>query len=336
MAPIQLPPQGTICLLTLLSSSVFLHILGIFCLLKYKSKVKNPRIVLINLSSVELLTAVFMIIMLSGSYLKLTHEQELTAIKVQILIYHFITLLLYGSMTLISVDRLILVLFPMRYHRYMQTHVIKYIVIGIWVSSFLLPLPFAFNSITIAQHKYVILYSAYTAQGIFLITSVITYSLVSIKLRYRKELGKVLPSCEKKKDLKKRHLMPFLIIFTFIVFYQIPQYIKVFGTISNTIKMGITYVGLLLDPLIYIFSRKPMLRIAYDLLTMNQCTKCRHSDEERERSKKNRTLLALNVRSEKSNTDISMENRIVNNNNKEILKTGQSSITNRSLGETLM
>ena len=257
---------------------------------------KNQRIVLINLSSVELLVIVYLIIILCGSYLKLTPEQAVTATKVQLVLYHGITVLFYLTMIFISADRFSLIMSPTKYHTCIHKSTLKKIIAGIWSVSFGSSIPFAFNAISIVQHIKVILYISYAAQAIFLLLSIITYTMLAVTVRFnKKKLGKVVRTDEKKTRLKKIHLVPFLIISTFILFYAIPQYVTVSGPIGTTLKRGVTYVGLLVDPIIYIFSQKPLRRYAVGVLTCNWCRVCKTVANDESNIFRNRKKLSSGI-----------------------------------------
>ena len=157
----------------------------------------------------------------------------------------------------------------------MTQSTLKKIVVGLWLLSFGSSIPFAFFGINL--HKKVILYFAYTAQGIFVVVTITAYVLIGVQLKTSTEKlrkGKSTKLTVRNKMTKKVYLVPFLIIVTFVFFYQLPQYFKVSSTLGATIKMGVTYVGLSLDPIIYIFFRKPIRRIAVSLLTSKCCSIC--------------------------------------------------------------
>ena len=148
-----------------------------------------------------------------------------------------------------------------------------------WVLSFGSSLPFAFIPISIEFHSKVILYFSYAAQGLFLVISIITYTKVAFSLKSsKKKLGRKVKSDRNKNKIKKNYLISFLIILTFILFYLVPNYFQESNLTGFTIKVGVSYVGLSVDPILYIFLHKSLRPIAVDLLSWNgrlTCTYCK-------------------------------------------------------------
>ena len=59
----------------LLCLALFFHVLGIYCCLKERKELRNQKIILLNLSCVEILTIIFMVVYLCGNYMEFTFDE---------------------------------------------------------------------------------------------------------------------------------------------------------------------------------------------------------------------------------------------------------------------
>ena len=260
----ELPPACLVILLTLLLFALVLHLAGIYCLNQEKSKLKKQKIILLNLSVVEISIIVFTLGHLSCAHSEIKNEDLEKVNQVLCVLYHSLTSLLYSSMALIPIDRLLCVIAPHMYHVYVRRSTLKKVVCGIWVLSLTWPIPFCFTSTEV--HTNVIQSFAYGAQGLFVVISFCAYSLI-IRSLSRRQL--MLSSGAKDKDSMKRTLfVSFSVTLSFVMLYIIPNCVPhSSNVVVETICIALTYCGLAIDPVIYVLLHSALRPIAYRLLT---------------------------------------------------------------------
>ena len=201
---------------------------------------------------------------LSCAQSQFTLEDLERANQVLCVVYHSLTSLLYNSMTLIPLDRLFCVAAPHVYQAYVRQSTLKKTVFYIWVFSLTWPIPFCFSPD--AFHISVIIYYSYAAQGVFLLISVLAYSLI-IRSRSRRHCIQI--HNKRNVDIVKRtFLVSFSVTFSFVLTYMVPNYVPHLpDAVCETICIAATYCGLAADPLIYILLHTRLRPHAYRLLT---------------------------------------------------------------------
>lgn len=66
----ELEPASVVCMMAVLVTAFLMHTLGIYCCCKEKKELQNQKIILVNLSAVQVLTISFMMVHLC------THNAE--------------------------------------------------------------------------------------------------------------------------------------------------------------------------------------------------------------------------------------------------------------------
>ena len=237
--------------------------------------------ILINLSVVEIITIVFMMVYLVLDHVPF-HPNEIKQMnRALCAVYHCFTNLFYSTMTLIPFDRLLCVRSPTFYYSRVRVSPLKKIVTAIWCLSILSVLPFPFT-VSLLTHMKIILYSSYFAQAVFLVISLTAYSLVS---RSQIRRGFLFGDMKRRASEVSRSYHTFKTSFvlntSFVVFYVIPNYVPVpHDHQSYLLLTGISYVGLMVDPIIYTLMHKELRPIAIHLFTLNGRLKCWNNDDE--------------------------------------------------------
>lgn len=239
--------------------------------------------------------AIFIIIQLSGSSIKFTRQELIIASKILAMLYHCLTFLFYVAMTFISADRLLGTAWPLKYNCYMRVSTVRRIVCSMWLVSIVasLPFPFIFNSVV---HHTIILYVSYTMQSIFVLVTVATYTTIYVKMK-RRSLR--FTTVDKQRFNKAKHLVPFFILLSFVLFYQIPNFMSPRTKDMKALRAAVTCLGLSIDPIIYIFLNKALRRHVIDMLIQRNCMS---SKEERSDS----STIVSNVRGH-ANSDASLK-----------------------------
>ena len=257
---------------------LLLNFLGIVCLMKQENRSYIQKVILINLSSVEILTAIIiMAITLFQQYplLASIFQQNIEIQRIICFIYHVITLQLYNSMIYITLDRFLCVLSPIKYKIHMKQSTAKKFVLVIWIIAFAIAFPFVF--VTFQSHIKGLLYSSYVMQAIFLVFTVFVYIYIAKTLlqRQRSFANSIPTRHDGQRSLGgMKYKVPFLITLIFVMFLVVPNYIPEHRSVYvRIIKETVSYFILMLDPIIYIFSDKSLRDIAIGLFKRSPCSK---------------------------------------------------------------
>ena len=261
---------GSMILTGILCIGFLLHLAGIYCCYKEKQKLKNQKIILINLSAVEMVTIIFMMVHMLLDHTEIDEKNVEMANKVLCTIYHGLTNLFYLTMIQIPLDRLLCILWPTFYYVNVRVSTVKKTVLIIWTSSLLAPTPIPFLEDLQTQMK-IILYSSYVAQAIFLVISITAYTLVTRhQIRRRKLFAGPPTKTENSMKCHRTYSVPFVLNASFVVFYIIPNFVSLCDSNDQDIFMkGLSYVGLIADPILYILLHKDIWPIVKKLFTTN-------------------------------------------------------------------
>lgn len=236
--------------------AVCLHMLGFLALYSYKKK-NNQGLILFSLSLAEILILPTVLI------------KELTIIKLRLpwpgamrgLLTGFMMQLILVMLILIS-DRFICVLNPLKYSaRITRSNLRAFFTIS-WIISILFGIAMAVypdkSEIAIESVGVVLI-------GLFLVLSIITYSMILIFTQRRRVLLQRVSAQHRYREF----FIPGLLILTFILSYAIPYPLQRFASnrSDTMVRIHLTTTniracqilmtfGLILDPLTYIFLSK--------------------------------------------------------------------------------
>ena len=160
------------------------HILGVYCCLREKKELQVQRILLINLSAVEMMTVVYMVLFHLLNFVHFTPDERRMTNIIFLTAYHIVTVLFYSSMVLIAVDRLISALHPTAYFVHVRKSRMKKAVQIIWFCSFTTSL--LGLTLSMSDHTSLILYMSFSAQFVFISITITAYTLASIS-QFRSE-----------------------------------------------------------------------------------------------------------------------------------------------------
>lgn len=234
--------------------ALILHTLGIVAIYIYKKKT-NQRFILLALSIAEMSLILCSIIQIFTSI-------DYTTI---IVIKKTIILEMIFIMCILTLDRLVCVTNPLKYHIRVTTWKIKFLVCVTWLVSMVMAvLRFMINR-TVAK---IVLGLNITIGVVLIILIIITYSLVLIKLKHSNEQFQTYRATVEGK-VKRQFLVPAIILITFIFLYGIPSLIIHFsesfdqnndyeksGDIKILVCLLLQRIGLAADPFVYILFSK--------------------------------------------------------------------------------
>ena len=243
---------------------LILHTLGIYCCCcKQNRKLKNQKIILLNLSGVEISTILFMMLRLLLDNITIPPHSVHAMNMALCTVYHAITNLFYQSMILIPLDRLVCIVSPTFHYANIHVSTVKKSVAIIWILSVLSSSPFAFL-VDLTSHMKIILYSSYFAQGVFLVVSTVAYVMVARYQMNRRRLFGGPTTANRSGECYRTFLMPFFLNMSFVVFYVLPNCASLRVKDSEFLS-GLSYVGLVVDPVVYILLHKDIRPIASKL-----------------------------------------------------------------------
>ena len=272
-----IPAGALYFFLCLLICGFFLNICGIYCCIKQKSRLTKQKVILLNLSAVEITVIVYTLCYLGISQISFTTDKELNMVnKIMCTLYHGVTSLFYNAMLLISVDRFVCIAAQMYYQIHVTESKLRKTVLVIWITSFAYTLVVAFLTELDVQTK-VVLYSSYIMQGLFITISGLAYLLVGRSQRRRNKLFQLSTPKMKSRRNRKTFLVSFSLIASFVIFYVIPNHIHSKATAVSVLMISFTHIGLIVDPILYTLLH-PALRNIVKNLFLCDGANFNHSD----------------------------------------------------------
>ena len=243
-----------------LSGSVLLNITGVYFLYRLRGTITNQRICLINLSVMEIFSALTFLVWRFIDFFKPMDTRH--DIPVTLAVYRVFVWWCYCSYLMspfpLTLDRFMGVMFPLKYFEIYSQKRATIIMASTWILAAFLSVPFAFTDIT-SWLSYAPL-TALCLELFVIIFGGVAYSCVGIKIRRQ---GNVFNrSVNETKVLK----VAFRIIVTFFVLIVIPdivlltlafvkpttalQYFEIIQSISD--------INCLIDPIIYLWGYKSL------------------------------------------------------------------------------
>ncbi len=244
--------------------SIALNVLGIY-LLRAARTSSNSRFLLINLASSEIVLSTAQVIYFCSSFYT-SFEIKLIILKIQlmtILIYYF-------SMFLLTIDRLVAILFPLKYRVSVTTRLLTRVVLAICVLAVCFGVSlFLSNDWFDFCWKYIWI----LLDVVYFILCCGTYTLIFYKMRSSRRLEKSLPqiNAERRQRLAFNRERKFfkivgMIIISFIVLIMVPDVLFYYFKVTESslfVKAGnllymIWLTGFIADPVIFIFLQQDL------------------------------------------------------------------------------
>ena len=274
----ELSPEAVALLLLALVFALLLHMLGIYCCCKQDGNLQGQNVVLINLSSVEIVTIIFFMTHLCLHYADYTPNPTNDARggdEIFCSVYHVVTSLCYGSMLLLPVDRILCIFYPTSYFIKAREKALRKSVAAIWIGSIIWGSSFSLAPITLKEHTKVIVYSTYVSQAIFLFVTFLSYVIIGVSFLPRQRLR----TQETDQRVRKTFHITVALITAFTVFVMVPNFIQAASGTGNLFRVLITYIGHSVDPLLYIFLDKSLRPLALSLVTCNRYGSRKNEEE---------------------------------------------------------
>ena len=234
-----------------------------------------------NLSSAEILIC---IIGLAPKFLSLLGISDNMKIIKTVPTGLYITY--YLLMILITLERLFVSVFPIKYHTIMTQRKTKIILTSSWITGLIFGLAFYHLRPLEIQYLFTTIFWP-VLNGSFVVTALITYSYILHKLFNRQTLihknsrenspNNPIQDSRQQKVFVKFYCVAGLIMLTFVILVGIPSSIKRLvyypdhKSIEYRILYAIYHVNYVADPCIYIFLQPAVRKLLKNRITM--CTK---------------------------------------------------------------
>ena len=183
-----------------------------------KHKLKKQKVLLLNLSSAEILNILYMIAYICVSGMDLTAYTLTILNNVLIASFHIVTTLFYNAMIVIAWDRLVSTIFPTGYYVYVRNTTLQKIVLFSWVFSIIFLIICVCLPISMEMYAHVILVCSYVSQVLFLALSVTAYTLIGLSHFRRQSLGVQQNRLFKRKGFRRTLAISFSLTITFVIF----------------------------------------------------------------------------------------------------------------------
>ncbi|XP_057310525.1 uncharacterized protein LOC130648491 [Hydractinia symbiolongicarpus] len=242
---------------------MFISLLGIYCLYQQKRRRDNQKLFLYALSTVEIIMGGFWITLRS---LTLIVSSSTSVRRIIIAFYGSVNITFYLIMICITLDRLACVVLHIKYNYYITSTVVKKVIFICWIVGFACAIPLLATNEALSS-KIIYVYGFTIADGIFVFTAVVTYTAIMLLLKHHRKTVEKMQN--KNKNFRKQHLIPCLIVASFILFYCIPDTILTVKDKSENLLQIVTIFwsfGFISDPVIYIFLHKESRNIALNTL----------------------------------------------------------------------
>ncbi|XP_057299077.1 blue-sensitive opsin-like [Hydractinia symbiolongicarpus] len=264
-----------ICKIILLLCGLCFHLLGIYCLLKHKQNNNNQKVILINLSWVEIT-----LILTTGTseffewYDDPGKHEPMSKNILYFVLYWFMAAYCM-AMVLTAADRLICVMLHINYTYHVTSKRLVIVATLMCVSSATLAIPFLLpNQNENHLKKYSQVFPSILSY-LYVLLAIFVYVMINYKRKKRRRNLGIQSGREKNFLLQKQTLIPFCIILSFLLLVVLPQcvYLWILDRLSASAKVNIEsvitviwYTSFIADPVIYVFFNKKMRNIARDLL----------------------------------------------------------------------
>ena len=166
-------------------------------------------------------------------------------------------------MTILTLDRLVCISNPVKYKARVKISTVKKIIIASWFLSVTVGILYTI----LEEIRMELLFAMASLNGSYLMLAIVTYSVVAIKIKQSDKRFNRPSESQDGQRFKKHHMVPCLIVVTYVLFYCVPLSVMLILRINNSKIAEINYetfewvrllfdIGLITDPLAYIFATK--------------------------------------------------------------------------------
>ena len=253
---------------------IILNGFGIYCLHAQKGGNHNQRILLQNLSAIEMLKILNDYVSFTSYYIYQewykTNEPFFDLVEI------YLQTILFFSLVVISTERLACIALNMRYRSLATKLLIKTIVISLWILSFPPALLFWITKSSNVKNHYYLFFDV-----LIVVLNIVAFLVIWRVCRRSQQA--VFDETRSPRNQLKIGLVSFLIVTSFVICNCIPDIINNFyhTELSYNIVVVVWSLGFLSDPCVYIFLNKRTRETARNTMERIWCVDNveQHSDQ---------------------------------------------------------
>ena len=229
--------------------SLAINTFGIYCLQVQRGGNINQRLLLQNLSAIEIIKIINDYVSFT-SYFLYSEWYEVNMEYFDLAEMHLLTVF-YFSLIFISMERLACIILNLRYKALVTNRFIRWAIIITWISAFLPGFIFWMIHCTSSKDSYYLVFD-------ILIPVITTASYAIIGIIYRRSRLTVIRGSRNPSKQLKVVQVPFLIVTMFVISNCVPDIIFAFYKTPDSYNISIVMwsLGFITDPCVYIFINK--------------------------------------------------------------------------------
>ena len=236
--------------------ALFFHLLGIILILTNKSKrngiiqyeFSNQHLLLLHLSIVSIIGVFINSVAIYHKTHRIRYPQYF------VVIYYVAYIAYIINLVYLSFDRLVLVLFPLKYRKADSKVLLMSGLVVLWVLAILYGIMMKYAKFI--NHGGYRKYASFVYNGLVVLVTLLIYVIIICKVNLLSDMNSSKITNKSKKANVKIYLVPFLIVGTFFLFNIVPAIITStmkFDRADLILLIGINVLNYVSDPVIYIF-----------------------------------------------------------------------------------
>ena len=240
----------------IIALALFFHLLGILLILTNKRKkngiaqheLTNQHLLLLHLSIVSII-GVFI-----NSVAIYQQAHRLRYPKYFIVIYYVVYIAYIINLVYLSFDRVILVLFPLKYKKSGSKFVLMGALAVLWVSAILYGIMMKYAKFI--NHGGYRKYASFVYNGLVVVITLLIYVIIICKVNLLSNVHSIKTTKKCSKRNIRKYIVPFLIVGTFFLFNVVPAIATAttkYDRADLILLIGVNVLNYVSDPVIYIF-----------------------------------------------------------------------------------
>ena len=239
----------------IIALALFFHLLGMLLILTNKSK--RNGIIQHELSNQHLLLLHLSIVSIIGVFINAVavyHKTHRIRFPHYFIVVFFVAYIAYIiNLVYLSFDRVILVLFPLKYRKIASKFILMIALTILWVLAILYGIMMKYAKFI--NHGGYSKYASFVYNGLVVLITLIIYVVIICKVNLSSNMHSKIVGQKKKTNIRK-YIVPLLIVGTFFLFNIVPAIITSstkFDRADVILLIGVNVLNYVSDPIIYIF-----------------------------------------------------------------------------------
>ena len=240
----------------IIALALFFHLLGILLILTNKKKrngvvrheLSNQHLLLLHLSIVSIIGVFINSVAIYNQAHRIRYPHYF------IVIYYVAYIAYIINLVYLSFDRLVLVLFPLKYKKSGYKFVLMGALIMLWVLAILYGIMMKYAKFI--NHGGFRKYASFFYNGLVVLITLLIYVIIICKINLISNVHSSKTTKNFSKRNIRKYIVPFLIVGTFFLFNIVPAVITAttkFDRADLMLLIGVNVLNYVSDPVIYIF-----------------------------------------------------------------------------------